>query len=79
MFKNINIVVRIMVIVDFFVNSAFGSFGPVFAIFITNQIAGGSASVAGLAAAAYWIAKSILQLPVARFLDKTDGTTSDKR
>jgi MFS family permease len=66
-----------MVIVDFFVNSAFGSFGPVFAIFITSQIAGGSASVAGLAAAAYWITKSIVQLPIARFLDKTDGERDD--
>lgn len=62
-----------MVITDFFVNSAFGSFGPVFAIFITGQIAGGSAKVAGFAASIYWIVKSAIQLPIARFLDKTDG------
>src|SRR3989344_1889197 len=77
MFKNINPVVRIMVIVDFFVNSAFGSFGPVFAIFITGQIAGGSATAAGFAAAFYWITKSIAQLPIARFLDRTDGERDD--
>lgn len=62
-----------MVITDFFVNSAFGSFAPIFAIFITNQVAGGSAKVAGLAASVYWIVKSVIQLPIARFLDKTDG------
>lgn len=62
-----------MVVTDFFVNSAFGSFAPIFAIFITNQIAGGSAKVAGLAASVYWIVKSVIQLPIARFLDKTDG------
>ncbi len=77
MFKNINPVVKTLVIVDFFYNSAFSSFAPVFAIFITSQIAGGSASVAGFATATYWIVKSIFQLPVARFLDKTDGEKDD--
>ena len=69
MFTNINRVVKTLVITDFFINAAFGSFGPVFAIFITQQIQGGSASVAGYAAAAYWIVKSLVQLPIARFLE----------
>lgn len=73
MFSHINKVVKLMVVTDFFVNSAFGSFGPVFAIFITGQIVGGSAKVAGFAASIYWIVKSAIQLPIARFLDKTDG------
>ena len=73
MFKNINRVVKTLVVTDFFVNAAFGSFGPIFAIFITQQIKGGSASVAGYAAAAYWIVKSFVQLPIARFLDRADG------
>ena len=76
MFKNINRVVKTLVVTDFFVNAAFGSFGPVFAIFITGQIAGGSASVAGYAAASYWIIKSLVQLPIARFLDRADGEKS---
>ena len=77
MFKNINKVVRLIVVTDFFYNSAFGSYGPVFAIFITEQINGGSAKVAGFAAAAYWLTKSILQLPIAGFLDNTDGERDD--
>ena len=77
MFKGINKVVKIIVVADFFYNSAFASFGPVFAIFITSQISGGSAKVAGFAAAIYWIVKSIFQLPIARFLDKTDGERDD--
>ena len=77
MFKNINPVVKIFIIADFFYNSAFASFGPVFAIFITGRIVGGSASVAGFATAVYWIVKSICQLPVARFLDHTDGERDD--
>jgi MFS family permease len=80
MFKSIigiNKVVRYLVVTDFFLNSAFGSFAPIFAIFVTNQIAGGSARVAGFAASAYWITKSIVQLPIARFLDRTDGERDD--
>ncbi len=77
MFKNINPVVKIFIIADFFYNSAFASFAPVFAIFITGRIVGGSASVAGYATAVYWIVKSICQLPVARFLDRTDGERDD--
>lgn len=77
MFKNINPIVKIFVIADFFYNAAFASFAPVFAIFITGQIAGGSASVAGFATATYWVVKSIFQLPVARFLDRTDGERDD--
>lgn len=73
MFKEISKVVRVLVFTDFFYNSALGFFGPVFAIFIIGQIHGGSASVAGLAASVYWITKSIFQLPIARFLDRTDG------
>lgn len=77
MFKGINRAVRVLVTTDFFYNAAFGSFAPVFAIFIIGQIAGGSASVAGFATAAYWVVKSIFQLPIARFLDRTDGERDD--
>src|SRR5688572_3647882 len=71
MFSRINKIVWVMVVTDFFVNSAFGSFAPVFAIFITDQVIGGSAQVAGFAASVYWITKSLVQLPIARFLDRS--------
>jgi MFS family permease len=77
MFTNINRVVRTLITVDFFYNSAFGSFGPVFAIFIIGGIEGGSAAVAGLATTTYWVVKSLVQLPIARFLDRTDGERDD--
>jgi len=47
------------------------------AIFITDQVQGGSATVAGLAVSAYWGTKSLLQLPIARWIDKTDGEYDD--
>ncbi len=77
MFKAINKVIKTIVVADFFYNSAFASFGPVFAIFVTNQVHGGSAKVVGFATAVYWIVKSIFQLPIARFLDTTYGERDD--
>ncbi len=73
----VNFVIKLFVAVDFLYNFAFGSFGPILAIFVTQQITGGSAKVAGFATAAYWVVKSSLQLPIARFLDKTDGERDD--
>ena len=68
-----NSVIATIVVVDFFVNGATGLIAPFFAIFVTDTIVGGSATVVGIAAATYWVVKSILQLPIARWLDRTDG------
>lgn len=73
----INKVVKTLVMSDFVINSAFGLTAPVFAIFLINNIEGGNAQVAGFATAAYWLVKSILQLPIAKFLDETDGEKDD--
>jgi MFS family permease len=78
MFKiPINTIVLTMVFLDFFINTAFGIVAPFFAIFITRSIEGGTATVAGLATAIYWVVKSLIQLPIARWLDKTDGERDD--
>lgn len=75
--KKFNDFILTIVISDFFVNSAFASLAPVFAIFITRQIEGGNAAVAGFATASLWLTKAIFQLPIAKFLDRTDGETDD--
>lgn len=77
MFRNINKIVRFLVVADFFYNSAFASFAPIFAIFIVNKIDGGSIAVAGFSTALYWGTKSFFQLPVSYFLDKNDGERDD--
>lgn len=76
-FLYVNRTVLMMVFLDFFLNGALGTIAPFFAIFITQDIVGGSATVAGLATAAYWVVKSIFQLPISRWLDKTDGERDD--
>ncbi len=66
-----------MILSDFFIWSGFGFLGPVFAIFITDQIKGGSLEVVGFASAIYLIFKSLLPIPIARFLDLTRGERDD--
>lgn len=66
-----------MVVADFFLNGGFATISPFFAIFIIQNIAGGSAAVAGFAAAIYWTVKSLAQLPISRWLDRTDGETDE--
>lgn len=73
----INHVVKILVLSDFFINSGFSVFAPVFAIFVTKQIDGGSLQVVGFAAAIFQIFKSILQIPIAKYLDKNHGEYDD--
>ena len=73
----INHVIKTLVFSDFLVNSGFALFAPIFAIFITGQIQGGSLQVVGFAAAIYQIFKSGLQIPIAKFLDRNHGEFDD--
>jgi MFS family permease len=66
-----------MIYSDFLVLSALSIYGPIFALFVIQRIIGGSAQVVGFAAASYWLARSIVQLPISRFLDKYDGEKDD--
>jgi len=81
MAKYVNKVIRFLMAGDFFLNSAWGLLGPVFAIFILQNIAtesaGKAAEVAGFAALTYWITKSFLQIPIGHYLDKTHGEKDD--
>jgi len=73
----INHVIKIMVLSDFFINAGFSVFAPVFAVFVTKQIDGGSLQVVGFAAAIFQIFKSSLQIPIAKYLDKNHGEYDD--
>src|SRR3989344_1604678 len=73
----INNVIRIMVIGDFLTNAGFSVFAPIFAIFFTGQIEGGTLAHVGFAAAIVQIFKSVLQIPIARYLDKNHGEYDD--
>src|SRR3989338_2720321 len=70
-------VVRTLVVSDFFINAGFSVFAPVFAIFVTKQIDGGTLAVVVFAADIFQIFKSGLQIPIAKYLDKNHGEYDD--
>jgi len=73
----INKVIKTLIGTDLVFLSALGLIAPIFAVFITDRIKGGNVEVAGFAAAIYWIGRSIFEIPIAKFLDKTKGEKDD--
>lgn len=75
--KDINPVIRLLIISDTVLMGAAGLLGPIFAIFIEDFIQGGNAAVAGLAAGIYLFTKSVFQIPIAHFIDRIRGEKDD--
>ncbi len=73
----INHVIRTMIISDFYLNAGLSLYGPIFAIFITQQIHGGDLRVVGFGAAITQIVKCTFEIPIARYLDKNHGEYDD--
>ena len=78
MFKSfVNKIVRTLVLGDIMFFSAYGLINPIFAIFITNQIAGATIATAGFAATINLLVRAILQMPIARYIDRHKGEKDD--
>lgn len=75
--KDINPVVRFMILSESIATGAVGLLGPLFALFIADFIVGSNEAVVGLAAGIYLFARSTLQIPIAHYLDKIRGEKDD--
>lgn len=79
--KPINKIIRTLITSDIALSAGWGFIGPVFAIFIVQNIVfnniAQAAEVAGFASLTYWILKSCLQIPIGRYLDKNHGEQDD--
>ena len=73
----INKVIKTLIFSDFFLQSGWGLIGPIFAIFITQQIEGGNVATVGFIAATYWLVKSLIQPFIAHFMDLLKGEKDD--
>ncbi|MDO8574985.1 MAG: MFS transporter [bacterium] len=73
----INKVIRVLVMGDIMFFSAFGLIGPIFAVFVTNQIAGATVATVGFAAMVNLLVRAILQMPIARYIDRHKGEKDD--
>ena len=73
----INKIVKYLILSDFAFWTGWGLMNPIFAIFVVQRIEGGSAFVAGVAAAIYWVLKSLLRVPIGAFLDSIPAERDD--
>jgi len=75
--KSINKVIKVLVSSDLALLFGWGLINPILAIFIVENINGGDAKVAGMAVGIYWLTKSVIQIPIANYLDKNHGEKDD--
>lgn len=75
--KEISPVVRFLTISDFLIIGGFGLITPIFAVFIVENINGGSLEVVGIATTIYLLTKSVGQIPAAILIDKIKGEKDD--
>ncbi len=73
----INRVIKFFIISDLFFLGGWSLIQPIFPIFIIQKIEGATLISVGLVAALYWLVKSLIQIPVANYLDKNDGEKDD--
>lgn len=67
-----NRTLKILMLSDIFVLTGFGLFDPILAIFVKEELVGGTIFAAGLASTIFFITKSIVQLPFSRYVDTHD-------
>ncbi len=73
----INKIVKTMIYSDFLLISAGGLLTPIYAIFVTKQIAGATIAAVGFTTTIYWVVKSLAQIPVSWIADKFKGEADD--
>lgn len=73
----INNLIKFLTFSDIIIITGWGLINPIFAVFVTQQVKGGNLELVGLASATYFITRSILQLPFARFIDRKKGEIDD--
>ncbi|MBN2252179.1 MAG: MFS transporter [Kosmotogaceae bacterium] len=65
-----NRIIKLLLISDIFVLTGFGLMQPILAIFIKDELIGGSIFSAGIASMIFIVAKSAVQLPFSRYVDR---------
>ena len=68
-----NKVLKYLTLYDIFFLGGFGLISPIFAIYINDNIIGGSILAAGTSITIYVLTKAIIQIPTSKYTDKEDG------
>lgn len=72
----VNPLIKMLVLSDFFMLAGIGFLGPILPIFIATNISGGDVRTAGFATAIY-MGMWVLQIPIGQFLDRHHGNKDD--
>ncbi|MEK6847760.1 MAG: MFS transporter [Nanoarchaeota archaeon] len=65
----------LLILSDVLILSSFGLIGPILAVFITENLIGGTLVTAGLATTIFLVVKSVVQMPLSKFIDKEKHKT----
>jgi len=68
----INRTIKLLLISDIFVITGFGFIAPIMAIYISDNIIGGTILGAGIATAIFMVTKATIQLPFSKYVDTHD-------
>ncbi len=66
---SMNRVIKLLLFSDIFLVTGFGLIEPVFAIYVSDKLTGGSVFAVGLASTIYFVTKSLVELPFSRYVD----------
>lgn len=66
-------IISALIFADLALLAGWGLINPIFGVFVTEEISGGSLATVGIAVAIFWFTRSILQVPIASYLDRTPG------
>jgi len=73
----VNRAIQLLISFLFITNIGEGFFAPVFAVYVTRELTGASVQTVGFAIALYAVVKSVVQIPLARWLDRRVGEDDD--
>ena len=65
-----NPIIKLLIGIDFFVFSGLGLINPIFAVFIKDNLRGGTLSAVGVSATIFLVVKALTQIPIAKFTDR---------
>jgi len=67
-----NKTIGLLIVSDIFVLTGFGLMQPILAIFIKENLVGGTIFAAGIASMIFMVTKSLVQLPLSRIVDRRE-------
>src|SRR5581483_3648662 len=70
-------IVKYFVLSDLFLLAGRGFVDPIFSVFIIQKIPGANLDTVGIATAIYLLLRSLLQIPISNYLDRTPGEKDD--